>query len=425
MMDPTQHSTSTCPNHDMDSRPDDDQFNSPLPADPSDLDELTSVSDEDDRGTTQPPQESEGPADDQDPNWKLALSRRSRQKQNRREREQAATQQQAGQAAAPNATGNASTGHHSVNPSAAVAAASPTTTVSTASRQLRRKLPPLPRSDLKIVLRPKKGLAIKEYSTHQISRAIVAACTPHHQCTGNDFIVRIRPGSNIIIVSTPHEETSAGTPPEELLANLRVRTQGVKVHSARMLGDTNTAVVTFDGSMIPDTCSTTGGHRSDVCPNPTAPVCRSCGLLNPPTDHPCAPQCQICGEGHLTGAKECRQRLKTIRQHPPPHQTKAYSERGRKPQRRPRWFSSERDASRGGSRSGSRSRSRSRSFPPLPPADFDHDQTQGSPRNHQDTEQQQQQHQQQQHQQQQPHSAKGTKMKNPNARPARDGTKEG
>ncbi|KAH7951832.1 hypothetical protein HPB52_013479 [Rhipicephalus sanguineus] len=389
-MDPTQHSTSTCTNHDTDSRPDDDQFNSALPADPSDLDELTSVSDEDDRGTTQPPQESEGPADDQDPNWKLALSRRSRQKQNRRERERAATQQQ---------------GHHSVNPSAAVAAASPTTTVSTASRQLRRKLPPLPRSDLKIALRPKKGLAIKEYSTHQISRAIVAACTPHPQCTGNDFIVRIRPGSNIIIVSTPHEETARvlrrvntltlggknyefnayvaapegtlrgvihgidpGTPPQELLANLRVRTQGVKVHSARMLGDTNTAVVTFDGSMIPRYVLYYGGevachpykatrqvckvclqqgHRSDVCPNPTAPVCRSCGLLNPPTDHPCAPQCQICGEGHLTGAKECRQRLKTIRQHPPHHQTKApatCSERGRKPQRRPRWFSSERDA---------------------------------------------------------------------------------
>ena len=154
-----------------------------------------------------------------------------------------------------------------------------------------------------------------------------------------------------------------------------------------------------------------------MCPNPTAPVCRNCGLLNPPTDHPCAPQCQICGEGHLTGAKECRQRLKTIRQHPPPHQTKAsatYSERGRKPQRRPRWFSSERDASRSGSRPGSRSRSRS--FPPLPPADLNHDQTQGSPRNYQDTEQQQQ-------EQQQPESAKGTKMKNPNARPAGDGTK--
>ncbi|KAL1473380.1 hypothetical protein MTO96_038726 [Rhipicephalus appendiculatus] len=284
-MDPTHHSTSSCTDREMDSRPDDDQFNSPLPA--SDLDELTSASDEDDRGTTQVPKESEGNADDQDPNWQLALSRRSRQKQNRRER--GATQQQAGQAAAPSATGNASTGHGSFNPPAAAsAAASPTTTVSTASRPLRRKLPPLPRSDLKIVLRPKKGLAIKEYSTHQISRAIAAACEPHPHCTGSDFLARIRPGSNIIIVSTPHEETARvlrrvdtltlggknyefntyvaalegtlrgvihgiepGTPPEELLANLRVRTQGVKVRSARMLGNSNTAVITFDGSIIP------------------------------------------------------------------------------------------------------------------------------------------------------------------------------
>ncbi|KAL1468828.1 hypothetical protein MTO96_041238 [Rhipicephalus appendiculatus] len=267
-MDPTHHSTSSCTDREMDSRPDDDQFNSPLPADPSDLDELTWASDEDDRGTTQVPKESEGNADDQDPNWQLALSRRSRQKQNRRERERGATQQQAGQAAAPGGVSDDNSLH-------SVASAST------------KAVPPLPRSDLKIVLRPKKGLAIKEYSTHQISRAIAAACEPHPHCTGSDFIARIRPGSNIIIVSTPHEETGRvlrrvhtltlggknyefntyvaapegtlrgvihgiepGTPPEELLANLRVRTQGVKVHSARMLGNSNTAVITFDGAMI-------------------------------------------------------------------------------------------------------------------------------------------------------------------------------
>ncbi|KAL1484044.1 hypothetical protein MTO96_032802 [Rhipicephalus appendiculatus] len=68
-MDPTQHSTSSGTDPEMDSRPDDDQFNSPLQADPSDLDELTSASDEDDCGKTKLPQESEGNADDQDPNW--------------------------------------------------------------------------------------------------------------------------------------------------------------------------------------------------------------------------------------------------------------------------------------------------------------------------------------------------------------------
>ncbi|KAH7963501.1 hypothetical protein HPB52_021268 [Rhipicephalus sanguineus] len=314
MMDPTRHSTSSCPNHDTNSQPDDNQFNSRLPADPSDLDKLTSASDEDDRGTNQVPQESEGPTEDQDPNWKLALSRRFRQKQNRRERERAAKQQQDGQAAAPNATRNISTGHHSVNPSAAVAVASPTATVSTVDTLT---------------------LGGKNYEFN----AYVAA--PEGTLCG--VIHNIDPG----------------TPPEELIANLQVRTQGVKVHSARMLGDTYTAVITFDGTMITryvlyykgevachpykatrQVCKVClqQGHRSDLCPNPTAPVCRKCGLLSPPTDHPCAPQCQICREGHLTGAKECRQQLKTIWQHPPPHQTKApatYSERGSKPQRRP------------------------------------------------------------------------------------------
>ncbi|KAL1446950.1 hypothetical protein MTO96_044438 [Rhipicephalus appendiculatus] len=225
----------------------------------------------------------------------------------------ASGEQQAGQAAAPSATGNASTGHGSFNPPAAAsAAASPTTTVSTASRPLRRKLPPLPRSDLKIVLRPKKGLAIIEYSTHLISRAIAAACEPHPHCTGSDFIARIRPGSNIIIVSTPHEETARvlrrvdtltlggknyefntyvpapegtlrgvihgiepGTPSEELLANLRVRTQGVKVHSARMLGNSNTAVITFDGTMIPRYVLFYGGEVACHPYKATRQVCKA------------------------------------------------------------------------------------------------------------------------------------------------------
>ncbi|KAL1437960.1 hypothetical protein MTO96_010430 [Rhipicephalus appendiculatus] len=141
---------------------------------------------------------------------------------------------------------------------------------------------------LKLCYDRNKGLATTENCRHQISHAIVAACAPHPHCTGNDFIVRIRHGSNNIIVSTPHEETARvfrrvdahtlsgnnnefntdvagpegtlrgvihgigpGRPPEELLANVRVRTQGVKVHTSRVRGDTNTADITFDGTMIP------------------------------------------------------------------------------------------------------------------------------------------------------------------------------
>ncbi|KAH7946021.1 hypothetical protein HPB49_019037 [Dermacentor silvarum] len=157
-----------------------------------------------------------------------------------------------------------------------------------------------------------------------------------------------------------------------------------------MVGDSSTAVTTFEGPMIPRYVRYYGGevachpyrptgqvcqlclqqgHRSDVCPTPTSPVWRNCSLLNPPSKHACSPKCQICGQGHLTGAKDSLQCLKTVRQRPPPHSTKtpAFSERGRNPHcrpptSRPRWLSFEADASC----SPLRSRSQSTSFPPLP-----------------------------------------------------------
>lgn len=293
----------------------------------------------------------------------------------------------------------------------------------TKPRQLRRKLPPLPRTDIKIIMRPKKGLAIRNFTTHQISRAVALAGNSRQHCTGDHFIIRTRPGSNIIIASTPHVETAEilrrittltlerktyefntyvaapegtlrgvihgidpGTTPEELTANLRVRTQGVTVHSARMLGATKSAVITFEGPLLPRYVLYYGGevachpykptrqacqvclqpgHRSDVCPTPNTPVCRQCGILNPVDGHPCAPKCHLCGDAHLTGAKECSQRLKAPRPRPPPQP--AAPARGRNPHRNPptpkrRWFSKENETSC----SHSRSRSRSQSFPPLP-----------------------------------------------------------
>lgn len=52
-------------------------------------------------------------------------------------------------------------------------------------------------------------------------------------------------GKGVIHGLTPH------TPAETLMANLRIRTQGVEILRARMLGDTKTAVVTFYGPTIP------------------------------------------------------------------------------------------------------------------------------------------------------------------------------
>ncbi|KAL1467724.1 hypothetical protein MTO96_041976 [Rhipicephalus appendiculatus] len=139
-------------------------------------------------------------------------------------------------------------------------------------------------------------------------------------------MLRVYQGSNIIILSTPHEHVAKelreithmtvrgrvhslnsyvadpedilrgivhgippGTSQAELMANLRVRTQGVKIERARMLGSTKTAITTFTGSTLPRCVYFMGveavcyphkptkqackvchsvGHRTDVCPTP-------------------------------------------------------------------------------------------------------------------------------------------------------------
>ncbi|KAH7982932.1 hypothetical protein HPB52_008116 [Rhipicephalus sanguineus] len=150
----------------------------------------------------------------------------------------------------------------------------------------RRPLPPLPKEDIKIVLRPHKGLAVKNLLGYELSTAVIDAC--HRHFDGSSFMLRVHPGSNIIILSTPHEHVAkelreithltirgrahsfnsyvadpegvlrgivhgipSGTSQAELMANLRVRTQGVKIERARMLGSTKTAIITFTGSTLP------------------------------------------------------------------------------------------------------------------------------------------------------------------------------
>lgn len=395
----------------------------PQLVDLQEMEELTSASDDDRASSPLLPQAAQQQGTQSDTNWELALSRRQKQKQKRQDRARELEGQATGPAGIQSPPGSASNAQVNNSPPTTQTAATPDASAANAksspgeTRRPRRRLPPLPRNDFKIILRPKKGLNIKTLTTHQVSRAVVAACNYHPKCTGNDFIVRIRTGSNIIIASTPHIETAEllrrvstlafggsnhdfntyvaapdntlrgvihgldpGTSPDELKANLRVRTQGVTIHSARMLGTSKTAVITFEGSLVPRYVLYYGGevachpyrptrqvcqvcyqpgHRSDVCPTPDAAVCRQCGILNPTENHPCTPQCKFCGEGHLSGAKECPQRLKTLR-------------RSRTPQRQPpsarrRWFSNDDDSSK----TPSRSRSRSQSFPPLPPAGLD------------------------------------------------------
>ncbi|KAL1424279.1 hypothetical protein MTO96_020330 [Rhipicephalus appendiculatus] len=152
------------------------------------------------------------------------------------------------------------------------------------------------------------------------------------------------------------------------MAHLRVRTQGVKILQARMLGKSKTAVITFDGKVVPRFVYYGGeepchlyrptrqicyiclklGHRSDVCPTPELRVCRQCGLCNPETGHTCVPKCVLCSEAHLTGARECKDRLKKARRPPSHNQEKGDGRNTRRSRKdgsdgkdKRRWFSSE------------------------------------------------------------------------------------
>ncbi|KAH7980547.1 hypothetical protein HPB49_017121 [Dermacentor silvarum] len=223
-----------------------------------------------------------------------------------------------------------------------------------------KPLPPLPKNDIKIILKLHKGLMLKEYLKTEIPQAIIRSTGTiipgsgpnQRKITGEDFILRILEGTNIIIVSTPSLEVAnvirritcmelrdkqhpfnvyvadpdnsykwvvhgfpAHTESADLQQHLRVRTQEVTIERARMLGSSNTALLTFSGGTRSKCVYYMGvemrcteyrptvqmclecmqeGHRSDVCPNPKN-ICRGCGLENPPPQgHECDVRCAVC-----------------------------------------------------------------------------------------------------------------------------------
>ncbi|KAH8009662.1 hypothetical protein HPB51_018959 [Rhipicephalus microplus] len=265
------------------------------------------------------------------------------------------------------------------------------------------KLPPLPKDDYKIVIRPNQGFPLRNILTPTLAQAIIEACQAGIR--DDPFILRINPGSNIAILSTKYEEVAdkvrliralvlngrahavrayaangddtlrgvihgvpMNTSTETLMAHLRVRTHGVEIITARMIGTTKSAAITFFGPTLPRTVYYYGGelrcypfrptiqvckvcrekgHRADVCPHPDRPICRLCGLTNPTDGHPCSISCASCGEAHPTGDPTCKKRLKPPKPKQPQVQA-GYSDKlqqgtSNDPPRTKnlRWFSSE------------------------------------------------------------------------------------
>ncbi|KAH9381899.1 hypothetical protein HPB48_015381 [Haemaphysalis longicornis] len=124
----------------------------------------------------------------------------------------------------------------------------------------------------------------------------------------------------------------AGTSPKKLQAQLSAKF-GVTILSARMMGHTETAIITFLGTHVPRTvlyrqaerrcvphhpkaqfCTTCFaiGHRADVCLRAGTHRCRLCGiqLSYPDQRHLCDPRCVNCGKDHAADSPKCPVRRK-------------------------------------------------------------------------------------------------------------------
>lgn len=123
----------------------------------------------------------------------------------------------------------------------------------------------------------------------------------------------------------------AGTTSEDLMTHLKA--EGFTILNARMMGRTETALITFQGTHIPRTvlyrqgeyrcrphhpkaqfCTTCFalGHRADVCPRAGTHRCRLCGtqLQSSDQEHICNPGCVNCGKDHPADSPQCETRRK-------------------------------------------------------------------------------------------------------------------
>lgn len=230
------------------------------------------------------------------------------------------------------------------------------------------RLPPLPIDDYKVVIRPRDGLNLGAWATDKITQAIIVAAQLSVAETAQ-VTIRIRRDQNLVVVSTPSFESSTRvqristltfetkqydvtaylavpdnsckgvitgveTRPtaEDLTENLRA--SGTNILYARMMGQTNAAIITFEGIKVPRLVYLWGGeyscrphqprqqvcgvclglgHRTDICPQPEQSRCITCGTLGGAMeDHECTPHCVNCGGEHPAIDPRC-----PARQRPP------------------------------------------------------------------------------------------------------------
>ncbi|KAL1475509.1 hypothetical protein MTO96_037239 [Rhipicephalus appendiculatus] len=217
-----------------------------------------------------------------------------------------------------------------------------------------------------IVFRPSAGVNLAQYNDGELRAAVVANSGLHSAVADEDLVCTNLP-KNIFTVSTACADRVAnyariraltlrgnklafhayiappdgaqpgiiyhawnGESPQDLLHELRQANPLLPIVQARDMGRTSRSVLNrFMAEELPPSVKMFGilyavfnfrpkveaclncrqvGHRRNVCPLPNCLTCSSCGQKQP-EDHPCTPQCVICGDAHMTGDRACKQRF--------------------------------------------------------------------------------------------------------------------
>ncbi|KAG0429111.1 hypothetical protein HPB47_023953 [Ixodes persulcatus] len=204
--------------------------------------------------------------------------------------------------------------------------------------------------EYKVVFRPRAGMKVASWTDRAISQGLAMASEVPTKEFYAHVTIQTQWAQNLIVASTAsedfalklHEVTKVqlGTVTYYLLPYLKpiprtvrgvvhgieaetserelmelVSAKGHNIMHARMLGKSNSALLTFQGPHVPyyvQYCRACGevGHRQDVCPHPATNQCPRCGEKVNPEGHDCQPRCKICDQPHETASKECKIRLK-------------------------------------------------------------------------------------------------------------------
>lgn len=238
-----------------------------------------------------------------------------------------------------------------------------------AGRPIVSRLPRLPHTDHKVILRPKEGLELTKLSLVYVGGTIRLAANVHWERGKEEDQVVLNKIQGTITYSTPKKEdalkvlalkklqfgskvyevTTYMAAPEDCGRGVvhgidrRITEEELEVGlshptnppvlGVRRMGTSESVIITFGVSWVPrwvrilgspiqcflyrkkhEVCFKCGqvGHRSDVCNNEPSEKCRKCGSPPSPTgEHDCKPKCQLCGKDHETGNRRCKALYRT------------------------------------------------------------------------------------------------------------------